>query len=125
MKIFTDPYYAGNYKNSPKHYFEQNGLYGSAMLRHPEFLQYLKYFISGPDLPKKCIAKFCESVEKENDFELEVSNGFLKMLRKNIREFNLSIHQCSTEIFRLALEIGFKKEECMIIKKHAMNAIKT
>jgi hypothetical protein len=123
MKIFTDPDYAEHKKNSPKNYFENKGLYGSNMLRHPDFLQYLKYFISGPDLPKKFIARFCESLEKESELGFKISQGFLKTLQISIRRFNLSIHQCSTEVFRLALEIGFKKEESLIIRRNAMNAL--
>jgi hypothetical protein len=123
MVIFTDPDYAEHKKNSPKKYFENKGLYGSNMLRHPDFLQYLKYFISGPDLPKKFIARFCESLEKESELGFKISQGFLKTLQISIRRFNLSIHQCSTEVFRLALEIGFKKEESLIIRRNAMNAL--
>ncbi|MBN1601972.1 MAG: hypothetical protein JW915_10205 [Chitinispirillaceae bacterium] len=123
MKIFTDPEYSERQQNTAKKYFEQNGLYGSTMLQHPDFLQYLTYFISGPDLPRKFITKFCEFAEKENKYGLEVSRSFLVMLRKSIREFSLSTTQCSKDIFRLALEAGFNKEKSLIIRKTAMKVV--
>lgn len=122
MKVFTDPEYSEHRNISPKQVFEKNGQYGSDLLRHPDFLKYLTYFIFGPDLPNNFIIEFCDNVEKDNLFGPEVTDDFLKKLRKNVNEFNLSKQQRSTEIFRLALEIGFNKEDSMIIRKHAMNA---
>ncbi|MBN2285730.1 MAG: hypothetical protein JXI43_04740 [Tissierellales bacterium] len=122
MKVFTDPEFSELRNLSPKQVFEKNGQYGSDLLRHPDFLKYLTYFIFGPDLPKEFISGFCDSVEMDQMFGPEVSEDFLKMLRKSVRQFNLSKHQRTTEVFRLALEIGFNKEDSMIIRKHAMNA---
>jgi hypothetical protein len=122
MQIFSNPEYAEYGKKPLKQVFEENLENDQNMIRSPDFLKYLKYFISGPDLPKEFIAKFCDCVERDYQFGSDFTYYFLKKLRRNVRDFNLSKHQRSTEVFRLALEIGFNKEESMIIRKNSINA---
>jgi hypothetical protein len=51
LSVFTDAAFAETGTKSPKQIFESNGTSGGDMLRHPNFLPYLRYFVEGPSLP--------------------------------------------------------------------------
>ena len=56
VKFFGDPSYnIGGRGKSRQSYFERNGCKGNEIFRHPHFLEYLKYFLYGPDLPPPVI----------------------------------------------------------------------
>lgn len=64
IRYFTDPKYnPGGRGSSRKQSFERNGTRGDAMLRHPHFLKYLRYFIHGANLPSSILTAFAQAVE--------------------------------------------------------------
>jgi hypothetical protein len=53
----------GGRGKSREEQFEKNGVSGEDIARHPHFLEYLRYFLEGPNLPDSMIQTFATKVE--------------------------------------------------------------
>jgi hypothetical protein len=66
VEYFTNPEMnAGGRGKSKQQVFEQNGTAGKHIVRDPNFMAYLRYFIYGPDLPKQTISGFGTIIEDD------------------------------------------------------------
>lgn len=107
VAYFTDPeFYKGNHGRSRKQGFERNGCKGDEILRHPHFLKYLRYFLSGADLPSSVIAAYARKID---DCGM-VSSGDITDLtaeaRRLTRQYRLNSHSASDEFFKLSIDCG-------------------
>lgn len=107
VAYFVDPKMnVGGYGKSRKELFEKNGTSGQDILRHPNFMAYLRYFIYGPDLPMDTIKGFCEIIEKDRGTSGMVLDQIKVFVRKEIRGKHLDVGHAANEFFKLACEIG-------------------
>ncbi len=96
----------GGHGKSRKKEFERNGISGKAILRNLHFFDYLRYFISGPDLLKDTIQGFCKIIEEDRGTSGMVLNQIRAYVRKEIRNKGLSPGHAAEEFFKLAHEIN-------------------
>lgn len=107
LAYFTDPEMnAGGYGKSRKQVFEGNGTSGQDILRHPHFMDYLRYFLTGPDLPKDTIRGFCQIIEEDRGTSGMVLDQIKAFVRKEVRDKGLNPGDAADEFFKLAHEIG-------------------
>ncbi len=108
IRYWTDPeFQPGRHKTSHKGLFERNGTNGQDIYTHPHFLQYLRYFLFGAQLPQKAIGELEEAIGNP----LWVSSGEIpkitKVARRLARDYGLAgKHE---EFYRLALDIGLSQ----------------
>jgi hypothetical protein len=107
VKWFTDPRYrTGRMKGSRRDLFHRNGNTDEEILRLASFLDYLHYFVCGPDLPPAAIAEFREAIRRCG----QISSGDVETLRKfarqQTRQRGLPPHEACEEYFKLALDCG-------------------
>lgn len=119
-KYFGDPaYHPGGRGSSRKQMFERNGCRGEAILRHPHFLAYLRYFIHGADLPPRVVAEFRTAVEECG----MVTSGDIIPLghkaRTLARRLGLSRHEAREEFYKLALDCGLSSSTATAIRESA------
>ncbi len=110
LEIFTNPQYAEFQKKSPKQIFESNGTYGNEIIRHPNFLKYLHYFIKGPDLPAEAIKGFCRILNNDTGTSGEILDQLYCHVRFNIRKYDLDHHSAASNFFRLAVELEIEHD---------------
>jgi hypothetical protein len=103
-QYFAEPELNIGYSYSHMEQFERNGTRGEAIFRHPHFVPYLRYIVSGPDLPRRAIETFHEKVVSCYG----VSSGDVPELwdlaRQLTRQFGLDPHYACEEFHKLALE---------------------
>jgi hypothetical protein len=103
---FTDPERnPGGRGKSRQDVFEKNGTVGEEILRHPNFLKYLEYFIYGPDLPPDIVRKFKDAAREGHLSHNDVLE-LVPAARRVVREHNLKPYEASEEFYKLALECG-------------------
>ena len=124
VRYFCDPKLnIGGHGKSRKQVFEANGTTGDAILGHGNFLEYLKYFVFGPDLPDETINQFLTIVEDERGSSGEVLEQLRRFVRKETRRLRSEGRQDFTEeFFKLALEIGFDLGPAGSIREAARSA---
>ncbi len=106
LAYFTDPAMnVGGYGKSRKQVFEKNGTSGRHILRHPHFMAYLHYFLTGPDLPKPVIEGFCKVIEDDAGTSGMVLNQIKAFVRKAVRDRGLDSGHAADEFYKLAHEI--------------------
>jgi hypothetical protein len=102
---WSDPKYeVGTQNTSHKGRFERNGRHGDEIYAHPHFLNYLRYFIFGAQLPANVIAEFEELVGipswvSSSDIT-KVTAGTRNIFRKH------NLQGTEEEFYRLALDLG-------------------
>jgi hypothetical protein len=106
-KYFTDPHsYPGGRGHSRQQDFERNGCSGDEILRHPHFLEFLRYFLYGADLPAPVIEEYREAVRRWGN----VTSGDVvplgKLARQLARAGRMKAHEASEEFHKLALDCG-------------------
>lgn len=104
LEYFTDPEYNIGSQRSRKQIFEDNGTVGEAILGHGNFLNYLRYFIFGPDLPEETIRKFCQIVSDDHFQSHELLGNLRSFARRETRENNLDRKTAAEEFYKLCLE---------------------
>lgn len=120
LRYFTDPdLNSGKSKRSRQQMFEANGRTGDAILEHPHFLPYLKYFLFGPDLPPDVIEQFAAAIDSGDDIA-----DLRQMARDETRHHRLDPKHASEEYFKLALECGVSELSAQLVKD-AVRRIKT
>lgn len=117
LQWFTNPdYYIGGRGKSRKQVFEGNGTRGECIFRHPHFLEYLRYFIYGPNLPTSVIQNFegkvasCGRVSSSDVIPLG------NYARQQARAFGLDPSVAAEEFFKLALESGLDTSDAGSIR---------
>ena len=106
LRYFTDAELnIGGHGRSRADVFESNGARGDAMLRHPHFLKYLKYFLYGPDLPAETVARFRQIVIDDAGTSGMILDQLRRFARAEARRLSsgrrTDVHE---EFFKLALE---------------------
>lgn len=86
--------------------FIGNGTEGDEILRHPNFLKILEYFIFGPSLPAYVISKFRDSMSPSGRLSGSDVNYLTPYARKITRDEGLEPHQAAEEFYKLVLECG-------------------
>lgn len=107
VRYFTDPeYLIGGRGKSRKEVFEQNGTHGQEIFRHPNFLEFLRYFLYGPSLPARVIKAFRAEVARCGN----VTSGDVVPLGKFARQQASSscpdLGRAAEEFYKLALDCG-------------------
>lgn len=106
LAYFTDPELnPGGRGKSRQDIFEKNGTCGKEILRHPHFLQHLKYFIYGPDLPAAAIEKFKDESRFSHLSGSDV-NDLAPYARSCVRQNSLDPYHAADEFYKLAIECG-------------------
>jgi len=107
VEWFTNPKInAGGHGKSRRQVFEKNGTTGRDILRHPHFMEYLRYFMNGPDLPKDTIRGFCQIIEDDRGTSGMVLDQIRAYVRREVRDKGLNPSHAADEFFKLAHEIG-------------------
>ena len=108
LRYFTDPELnIGGHKKSRKDVFEAKGIKGDAIFQHPHFLRYLKYFITGPDLPTETINRFTTIVIDDRGTSGMVLDQLRRFARHETRQLPPEQRRKAVEeFFKLALECG-------------------
>lgn len=91
----------------------ENGTRGDEVIRHPNFLAHLRYFVRGPDLPAAVIAEFAAEAERCG----RITSSDIPMLsdaaRTIARAHHLEPLEASNEFYKLALEFGLPPHRCV------------
>lgn len=90
---------------SRKEIFEGNGTAGDEILRHPNFLKILDYFLHGPNLPLDVILKFKRYMSSGHLSGSDV-NDLAPYARKTTRDEGIELPQAAEEFYKLVLECG-------------------
>lgn len=110
LKYFTDPrFHHGRIKDSKKGLFERNKNVGDEIYTHPSFLQYLRYFLFGADLPGPVIEAFEQHVGEARWMSSGDVPAAAKRTRALIREFSLDRASTPEEFYRLSLDMGMNE----------------
>lgn len=117
IRYFTDPEYnPGSRGSSRKQRFERNGTQGDAMLRHPHFLKYLRYFIYGADFPSPILSAFMQAVE---DCGLVTSGDIAPLgttARQLARTHRLKPKAAADEFYKLCIDLGLNPNSASSIR---------
>jgi hypothetical protein len=106
IDYLTDPdFNPGGRGKSRQDIFAKNGTVGDEILRHPNFLKHLEYFICGPDLPAVVIEKFKSESESGHLSGSDVIE-LTSYARSYVRQNQLAPHRAADEFFKLAIECG-------------------
>lgn len=105
VRYFNDPeYFVGGRGSSRRQMFERNGTHGEEIFHRPHFLEYLRYFLDGPSLPRQVIDAF-EVARCGN-----VTSGDVILLGRRARDLARSYRpdpsQAAEDFYKLALDCG-------------------
>lgn len=121
LKVFSDPDFAEVGSRSIKGTFNKNGVPDAKIVRDPNFVKYLRYFIFGPNLPRPVIeetVKFFDEFMGTSGMLITASG---KKVRSLVRTFNLNRFEVETEFFRLGVEIGLSPSDARLLRKAVMS----
>jgi len=107
VRDFTEPFPGGRGK-SHKDIFEQNNRLDNAIVEHPNFVSYLRYFIDGPALPAKTIEGFRKILIEDAGTTGMVMDQLCKFVRTETRRLQLQRDVAREEFWRLAQEVGYE-----------------
>lgn len=103
----TDPEMnVGGHGKSRREVFEKNGTSGDALLTHPHFAKYLRYFIHGPDLPPEVVRGFVKILDDDAGTSGMVLDQIQRYVRAEVRGRGLEPGDAAEEFFKLAHEVG-------------------
>jgi hypothetical protein len=107
---FTDPAYnPGSRRASIKDRFEKSGTMGEEIFRHPNFLEYLQYFLFGSQLPHKALEHFCRAVSACGNVTSGDIAPLSKLARALTRSNGLPPFEAAEEFYRLSLDCGISQ----------------
>jgi hypothetical protein len=108
-RYFIDPSYnRGGRGRSRKQVFERNGCTGDDIFRHPHFLEFLRYFLYGADLPEPVIQEFCTIARHCREITPRSITLLSKPARNLAHAYSLDAHEAGDEFYKLALDCGLK-----------------
>ena len=109
VKYFIDPgYNIGGRGKSRKQVFERNGCIGDDILRHPHFLEFLRYFLYGAELPEPVIQEFRDIARFMGEVTPKSITFLSKPARNMARAYSLDPHEAGDEFYKLGLDCGLK-----------------
>jgi hypothetical protein len=109
LAYFTDPdLNIGGHGRSRRQVFERNGCCGRAILEHPHFVPYLRYFVEGPLLPPPTIEGFVRIVREDLGSSGQVMSQLQSYARAEARRLD-DRYDVPEELFKLALECGVER----------------
>ncbi|MBY5774821.1 hypothetical protein HFN63_32835 [Rhizobium leguminosarum] len=107
LSYWNDPNYrSGRIKGSRKGLFERNGCTGSDIYTHPHFLEQLRYFLFGTELPDAVIEAFEAKVGNPEWVSSSDIVPIGKAARDLTRRYRLDIAAAPEEFFKLCLDMG-------------------
>lgn len=107
LNYWSDPSYrTGRIKASRKGIFERNGCTGNDIYTHPHFLEHLRYFLFGCELPDAVIDEFETQVGDPRWVSGSDSIEIGKFARTLVRKYDLDRSQAPEEFFKLCLDLG-------------------
>jgi hypothetical protein len=114
---FADPeYWPGGRGSSRQDSFIRNGNTHDEILRHPNFLKHLRYFVYGADLPQSVIAPFAEAVDDCGT----VTSGDIAPLgqiaRQLARLHRLERTEAAEEFYKLCLDLRLSPSQSASIR---------
>jgi hypothetical protein len=121
LRYFTDPdYHPGGRGTSRKNISEQNGTKGDAILRHPHFLKYLRYFVLGADLPDAVFRAYSQAVE---DCRPVISGDIAQLsstARQLVRTHRLNPKAAADAFYKLCLDLGLSSDQAGSIRSSVL-----
>jgi hypothetical protein len=107
LRYFDDPdYRSGATKGSRQQLFERNKTTGDDIYRHANFLDYMRYFIFGTDLPPSIIDQFSTKAFAFGHVGPSDALELGKLAREMTRKHGLQPRNAADEFHRLALDCG-------------------
>jgi hypothetical protein len=124
IRYFVDPECnIGGRGKSRKDIFQQNGTSGEAILRHPHFTDYLRYFALGPHLPRHTISAFRQILIDDLGTTGMLLDQLCKFTRAETRVLAApSRYDIHEDFFKLALECGLDLFFASSVRKAAQSA---
>ena len=112
----------GRTKKSRKEVFEFNGTKGKAIFRHPNFIEFLHYFINGANVDND-IKDFAIASIRNSSFEDDAIRELYAFIKNNkfIPKAKNDKNEFADEIFKLSVDVGFSPVYCLQIRKNIMN----
>jgi hypothetical protein len=114
---FADPeFHPGGRGSSRQDNFVRHGNSHDEMLRHPNFLKHLRYFVYGAELPAAVIAAFADAVE---DCGMVTSGDIVPLgqkARQLARSHGLERSAVAEEFFKLCLDLGLSPGQSASIR---------
>lgn len=108
-RVFADPELGEQRGKSPEQVFRAHGMSTREIIRHPDFVPYLRYFIEGPDLPAPVVQRFCELLDEDRDASGMLQDQLRAFVREAVRDDGLDHRSAATAVFRLSLELGVEQ----------------
>jgi len=121
LRVFADAAFAETGTKSPMQVFENNGTSGGDIVRHPNFLPYIRYFVEGPSLPEQVISGLCAVLNEDVGTSGDVMMQYRRFARESVRAYGLTPKKAATEFFRLGLEIGMTVSEARVLRDAALS----
>lgn len=120
-RYFIDPELnVGGHGKSRRQVFERNGTRGEAILGHPHFFKYLRYFVLGPDLPAPTVNALNGLVDECAPVTSGDVDGFCSLARSEVRRRGLERRYAAEEFYKLALETGLDEGTARMIRDSVM-----
>ena len=121
LRYFTDPeLYIGGRGKSRKEVFERKGTIGDAILKHPHFHKYLRYFVLGPDLPSTAIDEFVALARECEPITSGDTKEFCRLARQQVRNSRLNHRDAAEEYFKLGLELEIGEDVAHAVRDSIM-----
>ena len=105
LSIFSDPGLAEKGSKSPKQVFESNGTMGDDICRHPRFIEHLRHFVEGPDLPVDAISGFCKVLNDDDGTSGMILDELCRFVRSCVRDYGLDRRSAARGFYKLAVEL--------------------
>jgi hypothetical protein len=122
LRYFNDPgFNVQGAGKSCREVFEKNGVAGVAILEHPHFLPYLRYFLFGPDLPSDVVAGFVEMVREDADRD-QLHPFARASMRAPPERRPQRRRELTEEFFKLALEVSLDDWTARSVRDAARSA---
>lgn len=122
VKYWNDPQYNyGRTKGSRRDMFVKNGNHGDEVYTHPHFLEYLRYFLFGADLPAGVIAAFEAHVGNPDWITSSNIVPMAKFARQLIRQHHLE-RSAADEFYKLCLDMGLGQSRAATVREIAKRA---
>jgi hypothetical protein len=120
-RYFSDPeYHVGGRGYSRRDLFLRNVQDRDAMIRHWDFLKYLRYFIHGADLPDKVMNAMKKAVE---DCGMITSGDIAPLsstARQLVRSANLERKAAAEEFYKLCLDLDLSPSNAASIRESVL-----
>ncbi len=125
LRYFSDPEYnVGGRGSSRQQQFMRNAGSREGMVRHGHFLQYLRYFIHGANLPSVISSSFAQAVE---DCGMVTSGDIAPLsakARQLVRTHCPNPKTAADEFYKLCLDLGLSGDDATLIRSSVLQVKK-